>query len=418
MNFDSLYTKEWLETIERIRQENSNLKSLEYFLHLGEMQGDEDFLKDLAPKVILFGLNYPKEILNAVVDQPFYLCGGSFVASEWSESMVPRDTDSGVKSILGVLLKEEWALAKEAMILIPITCDSMRKVADLLQKDYNVLTIEVPNDMHDSHQIELWKTEVRRILAAIEKHTGHRASSNRIKKCCHQSGMAKEAWKRLNEAFLNGCLALNGTARMFVANSYFWAADIEDWANHINLLLVEAEKMYQEQLSTTQQSSILLIGSPIYAPNYKIPFLLDELGIRIGGSIHPMEILLSGKRDKYSLFETKNTVVDILAEDLLAHDMSPAYVENEVMLKAAKELLEKNSFDGVVFHILKGQIEYDFELRKLDEYLTHMNLPIFRLETDYNYQDIEQLRIRLEAFGEMLDHRRELRKQETVKDVA
>lgn len=47
-----------------------------------------------------------------------------------------------------------------------------------------------------------------------------------------------------------------------------------------------------------------------------------------------------------------------------------------------------------------------------------MNLPIFRLETDYNYQDIEQLRIRLEAFGEMLDHRRELRKQETVKDVA
>ncbi len=31
---------------------------------------------------------------------------------------------------------------------------------------------------------------------------------------------------------------------------------------------------------------------------------------------------------------------------------------------------------------------------------------MFRLETDYNYQDIEQLRIRLEAFSEVLAQRK------------
>jgi benzoyl-CoA reductase/2-hydroxyglutaryl-CoA dehydratase subunit BcrC/BadD/HgdB len=61
--------------------------------------------------------------------------------------------------------------------------------------------------------------------------------------------------------------------------------------------------------------------------------------------------------------------------------------------------------EGVVFHILKGQIEYDFMLARLEPLLERHDLPVFRLETDYQAQDVEQLRIRLEAFGEMLEQR-------------
>ena len=32
-------------------------------------------------------------------------------------------------------------------------------------------------------------------------------------------------------------------------------------------------------------------------------------------------------------------------------------------------------------------------------------VPVFRLETDYQQQDVEQLRIRMEAFAEMLRQR-------------
>jgi hypothetical protein len=37
--------------------------------------------------------------------------------------------------------------------------------------------------------------------------------------------------------------------------------------------------------------------------------------------------------------------------------------------------------------------------------LDRRDIPVFRLETDYQYQDVEQLRIRLEAFAEMLGQR-------------
>jgi benzoyl-CoA reductase/2-hydroxyglutaryl-CoA dehydratase subunit BcrC/BadD/HgdB len=36
-----------------------------------------------------------------------------------------------------------------------------------------------------------------------------------------------------------------------------------------------------------------------------------------------------------------------------------------------------------------------------------MDLPIIRIETDYNEEDIEQLRIRLEAFLELIKYKGE-----------
>ena len=62
--------------------------------------------------------------------------------------------------------------------------------------------------------------------------------------------------------------------------------------------------------------------------------------------------------------------------------------------------------EGVVYHVLKGQIEQDFELERYETLFSNYGIPVFRLETDYQYQDIEQLRIRLEAFSEMLTQNR------------
>ena len=62
--------------------------------------------------------------------------------------------------------------------------------------------------------------------------------------------------------------------------------------------------------------------------------------------------------------------------------------------------------EGVVFHVLKGQIGQDFELAYYEELFEQTGIPVFRLETDYQYQDVEQLRIRIEAFTEMLNQKR------------
>ena len=66
--------------------------------------------------------------------------------------------------------------------------------------------------------------------------------------------------------------------------------------------------------------------------------------------------------------------------------------------------------EGVVYHVLRGCLVYDVEYRKTEEELDKLGIPVIRLETDYNEEDIEQLRIRIEAFIEMIKLRKVMEK--------
>ena len=93
-----------------------------------------------------------------------------------------------------------------------------------------------------------------------------------------------------------------------------------------------------------------------------------------------------------------------IAADYYRVSTSGAYTRNSSLEKQVREIIRRGNIEGVVFHILKGQIEHDFELLRYERLFEKEGIPVFRLETDYQYQDIEQLRIRMEAFSEMLGH--------------
>lgn len=56
----------------------------------------------------------------------------------------------------------------------------------------------------------------------------------------------------------------------------------------------------------------------------------------------------------------------------------------------------------MVYHVLRGCLVYDFEYQLIEEEMEKLGIPIIRVETDYNEEDIEQLRIRIEAFVELI----------------
>ncbi len=58
--------------------------------------------------------------------------------------------------------------------------------------------------------------------------------------------------------------------------------------------------------------------------------------------------------------------------------------------------------DGVVYHVLRGCLVYDYEYQLMEEELGRLDIPIIRVESDYNEEDVEQLRIRIEAFIELI----------------
>lgn len=142
------------------------------------------------------------------------------------------------------------------------------------------------------------------------------------------------------------------------------------------------------------------MGSPVYFPNYKIPFLLQDAGLHIS-----MHMDYSTQKIYSSPAESGPLTLSTLAQRFYQADCSGAYAQNKTLQTAVAEALSHGGIDGVVYCVLKGQIEYDFELEQVEEQCNAWNIPVFRLETDYNQQDVEQLRIRMEAFSEMLRQR-------------
>jgi benzoyl-CoA reductase/2-hydroxyglutaryl-CoA dehydratase subunit BcrC/BadD/HgdB len=98
-----------------------------------------------------------------------------------------------------------------------------------------------------------------------------------------------------------------------------------------------------------------------------------------------------------------------MADLRMGMETSGAWITNKGLLAAVQERLDYLPVSGIVWHVLKGQIEYDFELPKIEALASEYDVPVIRLETDYQQQDVEQLRIRLEAFGEMLRQRNQER---------
>ncbi|MBW1963351.1 MAG: 2-hydroxyacyl-CoA dehydratase, partial [Deltaproteobacteria bacterium] len=150
---------------------------------------------------------------------------------------------------------------------------------------------------------------------------------------------------------------------------------------------------------------ILLAGSPPIFPNMKIPSLVEEMGAVIVADESCM-----GSRylhDPVGITEksTADMMVGIAARYLMPC-VCPSFAPNEDRIYRLLRMVEEFNIDGIIYHVLKGCVNYDFELIRVEKAMAEKNIPVLRVETDYNPEDIEQLRIRIEAFVEMLESRK------------
>lgn len=398
-NFSDLYFKEWDDSIAILNKKREILKEMSYFTELAQKHAKE--LLEKEQKVIILGLDFPEEILLALENEHVYVIGGSLISSNEAGNVVPRDTDAVTKSILGILLQKGMDFKKDQIVLIPIVCDSMRKLSNMLKDKMRVIPVELPSTKNSNNLCKRWEQQVEEMILILEKHLKRKITKSKLMKAATSIINAKNAYQNLENTYEKNKTIFTGSMLMLVANSYFWETSKDIWTNHVQTLVKEIQRVQTpDEIKRERKPQLLLMGSPIYFPNYKIPFLLEELGMDITATINPVMNYL---QERNSLEKSQiHKMIRSLSKITLWNDISPSFVDNEGLFRKTLELNKKYRFDGVIFHVLKGQIEYDFELRKYEEFYEQLQIPIFRLETDYNYLDIEQLRIRLEAFCEMI----------------
>ena len=100
--------------------------------------------------------------------------------------------------------------------------------------------------------------------------------------------------------------------------------------------------------------------------------------------------------------ESFDGMMRALANQAIRPCSCPTFADNTERIYRIRQMIADHRIQGVVYHVLRGCLVYDFEYRMLEDELGKMDIPVIRIESDYNEEDVEQLRIRIEAFIELI----------------
>ena len=403
------YESEIQDTLDRLGRENSHILSFSWFLDRTKLWFDREIRKNLKPRIAVLGPGIPEELILATGAQPYFIIGGSLRSGDWSDALVPRDTDPISRSILGFLNDPDGPDYSNTLFIIPAQNDNFRKIAWMLEREgKKIHVVDIPPQREDLFTKLKWREQMMNMTDDAASHMKTRISFKRLAKVIHDVDTARKTFRIFLSLTSGRQDLLTGAARLLIQNSYYYVGDPVLWTEHLQLLNEELQKklLTADHHERNKHPGILLLGSPVCFPNYKIPFLIEDIGMTILYTIDPsiltffIEEFPEGKEKK------RRSLINAVADRWYLQDASSAYIKNDALHRSVRQCLDEGQTRGVVYHVLKGQIEYDFELERFEKLFDELEIPVFRLETDYQYQDLEQLRVRMEAFSEMLTQNR------------
>ncbi len=356
----------------------------------------------------IYCMMVPEEIIYAAGAIPVRFSGGSYEASCVGDEHVPRDTCPVVKASVGSMYMGYPSPCEICDVLIvPTTCDAKRKMGEELSRHKEVWMLEVPHIKDNEDSKRKWLQQLYGLKRNIEKYTGRGFIGSKIGRkeldaSIRVIGRAQYEARRLYEIRKSPMPVVSGREAALVFNAYCYDTAPE-WTKAISRLNDELETRCRNGFSVCKKDipRILLAGCPSVFPNWKIPFLIEEMG-----AVIVADESCTGDRYLYDpVGVTEKTMTGMMtgiAARYLMPCVCPSFAPNEDRLYRLLQMSEEFGVDGIIYHVLKGCVIYDFELIRVEKTLKEKDIPVLRIETDYNPEDIEQLRTRIEAFVEML----------------
>ena len=355
-----------------------------------------------VPSVGTYCVMVPPELIYAAGAMPVKLCGGSYTAFNVGDDIAPRDACPLVKAIMGFESIGVMPVYQECQLMaVPITCDCKKKLAGYLAEHRKTVTLHVPSGRDRDEDMEQYVRELYLFSQKLTEVTGIELSYERLSWACGMTAAAQYELSRFIELRRRYPLAIKGTHYMAAMNAISYT-HISLWTQYMHDLCDETEQKAKrgEMASKENRPRILITGSPIVFPNFKLPLLIEEMG----GALVADETCM-GERGAYDppaiVDQSTDGIMRALANKSTRPCTCPTFVDNKRRLYRIMQMLEDYKVQGVIYHVLRGCLVYDYEYQVMEEELGKLGIPIIRVESDYNEEDVEQLRIRVEAFIEL-----------------
>lgn len=384
------------EELRQLSKISSRVSNINFFEDVLTGKYQENFAR---PRIGFFCHLVPDELIMALGAQPVRLdCGNSAAVAE-GEDVLAGDICPLTKSSFGMFLDKDSRANSCVGLVLAASCDAKRKLGEVLNDFKPVFSLVIPAEQNSREYARLVQREIMRLVKFLEKLLGMRLKRRALKDAINLSRRRTALVRELQEIRNNNPSCMSIRDLFLIVQSSSGIAPLEVW-------LTETEKAVEELKirdgsRKNLHQRLVLTGAPILWPNFKILSVVEESGAEIVA-----DTLCSGTQ---SCFDP--VVVDeyglsgMLRALVLKHifaSICPCFISQTTRINRVLELVETCKADGVVSHSLRLCQLFDVENFRLEQTLRERKIPYLNLRTDYSREDVEQLRVRIEAFLETI----------------
>jgi bzd-type benzoyl-CoA reductase N subunit len=262
------------------------------------------------------------------------------------------------------------------------TCDTMQGLADIWREAFPNLFVETvvsPVALNSPHAKKYHVAELRRFVAALEKHFD----------------------VRVTDDALRTSIRLFNARRRTLADFYAQRASFSavEWFNVMNNALATSPEELRipnpQSLIPNPATRLVLVGATIDEPT--LPQILDDLGAQLVA-----DDFCNGARYFDTLVAENGDPIEAIAERELTRVTCPC--KHRALNDRAERLLKlvkDNHADGVIFYHKKFCDPHAWDYPPLAAALDREKIPHLLLEVE-QVAPVGQTRVRVEAFLEML----------------
>ncbi len=361
----------------------------------------DDYRKSGGKVFGTFCLYVPEEIIRAAAGWCVGLCAGAEFAYDQVEQIMPRNTCSLIKSFMGFKLAKVCPYIESADLVIgETTCDCKKKAYELLGEMHNVFVMELPQMKRDV-DMAMWRDEIRALMAKVEEVTGNTITAESLKAAIKEVNDKRRALQRIAATRAADPAPISGKDALLATQVAFYD-DVPRFTQMMNALAdeLEARVAAGEGVAPKGAKRVLVTGTPMALPNWKLHDLIEKAGAVVVG-----EEMCTGSRYYQDLVSEDATTLDEMVSDIAEKylDINCAcFTPNQGRLEDVVRMAKALGADGVIDYSLQFCGLYEMESNAVEKAVRDAGFPVLKITTDYSMEDVGQLATRIEAFLEML----------------
>lgn len=349
----------------------------------------------------------PEEMIYAAGAVPLCLShGGDRMAVDATMGKSWRFLCAFAKEQFGErLLGEQPYYNMVDMLVVPISCQNLRRAADMwgYYTDVPMFRVGIPHDNKVERSLEYYIDRLRTLKSKLEEFTGNAIEEAKLKESIALYNRMRELLKEISLMRQAPRPPISTMEFIMLNHASFYA----DPAFMVDVLdeVCQELKQGERKVPGLEGPRLLLVGPLVAYGDYKILELVEEChGLVVA------EELCEGVRFYWENVNPEGDLIRALADKYLTRRHPCAFwrwsarPRFEFAMKLAKDF----NAAGVIWYQIQYCESYDMEGYYFSEKMKEAGMPMIILESDYGILDRGQLKTRVETFIEIAKTKKEV----------